>query len=970
MKPCNGSNSKTKCELCDTIKELLNPIFTQDKLIEDRFNVLSESIHRCNERVGYLEGKATEAGTGLKKAEILAVKVNTIEHDFTKVFEELKVQLTSITHNISQERIRSEKFDSEQKANDDKINRLVQNVNHSRETFLDLKGQLFSEISKVKESLFQEVQIITDAIRKTRTKQETCTSQIENHKSILNSLDTVMEKIDLEISHKFNMSVKGLKQEKLDAKVFYEKYNSLSSKVKHLTEETDDLQVHQGSMKTDLFKLINANTQVEFFNLMNVLFPEETEQKQSMRKYLTEKFQKLAPTKKSIKSVLKKRKISEVSQDLEEEKQSKASDLLEEIVEETVEEEYEEEMELSEITPQILKQFDQIKKECFDIKSENFQKKQREIIQLFENDKLKKDQQEQKKILETLETQMEDKYANLVKMASTVDILKLNQERTALKLAEVNNNFREYQDKTHKLYKNTYDKAISNLEAQIKKIQMGIASGCNSRNLTPMHSKGELHQDFSASAAKLDTQDLNNVEISQFDPSQQLLPNQMMDFDKFTFDTFDHDEMIRQVDNGCEKLETRLMKVIEEVKDNFTKSIEDQSSQNLEGLERLRQDIYNQDDLIESIDNRQDKFQNDFDSMIRKIRKENDEYQANMIEMRKGFRDEIDSFYKKWKREKADQTHDLRKMKELIKHSTTLSGVVKETLSTMGTIICSLIELASMQISIEKNDLKDRKTINLYGSTETWINASKTSIGKDNNAASGILKLDTKCISCSGNSSHEIIKMFKMACLNYEPTPFKYRNKVFSYEEIQDLKAEIVTKCEEILIDDNVFKTLELHPKKLYDDMVLQNSENLSSVKRQKTPNKIFKLNVSTSAIKKTPQLSEQQKRGLIHKFISSQTPQAINIQNPSRSNFDDLPDESLNTVKMPDLKQTSKNLQSMSNSYLKTSDGSRSLMKKYTPSRAKFSKSLNRSELGMYPAPYSRTRPQSKFVQKGNYID
>jgi hypothetical protein len=55
------------------------------------------------------------------------------------------------------------------------------------------------------------------------------------------------------------------------------------------------------------------------------------------------------------------------------------------------------------------------------------------------------------------------------------------------------------------------------------------------------------------------------------------------------------------------------------------------------------------------------------------------------------------------------------KVKELVKQSTTLSGVVKDALGSMGTIICCLIELLNMQMYLEKNELKDRKEISLYG---------------------------------------------------------------------------------------------------------------------------------------------------------------------------------------------------------------------------------------------------------------
>ena len=86
--------------------------------------------------------------------------------------------------------------------------------------------------------------------------------------------------------------------------------------------------------------------------------------------------------------------------------------------------------------------------------------------------------------------------------------------------------------------------------------------------------------------------------------------------------------------------------------------------------------------------------------------------------MKRNWRDEIDAFYKKKKRERSDQMNETAKTRELVKQSTTLSGVVKDALGSMGVIVWSLLELWSMQVNLERNELKDRKEISLYGSKQ------------------------------------------------------------------------------------------------------------------------------------------------------------------------------------------------------------------------------------------------------------
>ena len=59
----------------------------------------------------------------------------------------------------------------------------------------------------------------------------------------------------------------------------------------------------------------------------------------------------------------------------------------------------------------------------------------------------------------------------------------------------------------------------------------------------------------------------------------------------------------------------------------------------------------------------------------------------------------------------SDTKEGMRKLKDHIKQSNTLSGVVKDALSSMGNLVCSLMELSNMQLCIERNELKDKKTI-------------------------------------------------------------------------------------------------------------------------------------------------------------------------------------------------------------------------------------------------------------------
>ena len=138
----------------DIVQEIIDPLFTKDNYTSERMNDINEAFNSIKKRVEELEHKADDHHSQLKRADFLYTKVEEIERKFTKSIEEIKAQITFVNQTIIKETERIDKSDTDYKTFDDKIKRLVGNVNHSRDTFLDLKGQVYREISKIKESFF------------------------------------------------------------------------------------------------------------------------------------------------------------------------------------------------------------------------------------------------------------------------------------------------------------------------------------------------------------------------------------------------------------------------------------------------------------------------------------------------------------------------------------------------------------------------------------------------------------------------------------------------------------------------------------------------------------------------------------------------------------------------------------------------------------------------------------------------
>lgn len=329
-------------------------------------------------RIEELEDSRSDHTDQLNRANLLYTRFDEIERDFTKSIEEIKIDINSINHKVNDDSHKISKMNTEVRMIDDKISKIVGNVNHTRETFLDLKTQIYREITTLKEGFYAQFHELGEGQRETKEKQETCILQVENHKLLLNDLDSVLEKINLDMTHKFNLTIKSLQEEKVDKKDFDNRFAYLNKIVNECKSETDDLTQRNIGIKTDLYKLIHTNTQIELYNMMNAVFKDGTDEKENMRNYLQQNFNNVTKTKTVTRKVLVKKKVENSPQKNEisvtDTKPKEDSDS--EYKEEEVEEEFHQELDFHEITQQLTDKFMHIKILNFDCSNDRGKKEE------------------------------------------------------------------------------------------------------------------------------------------------------------------------------------------------------------------------------------------------------------------------------------------------------------------------------------------------------------------------------------------------------------------------------------------------------------------------------------------------------------------------------------------------------------------------------------------------------------------
>eukprot|EP00347_Sterkiella_histriomuscorum_P010925 403374407 len=88
------------------------------------------------------------------------------------------------------------------------------------------------------------------------------------------------------------------------------------------------------------------------------------------------------------------------------------------------------------------------------------------------------------------------------------------------------------------------------------------------------------------------------------------------------------------------------------------------------------------------------------------------------------------------------------------------------------------------------------------------------------------IKIDQTCLSCqvSGHDTQQILHMFKVACLSYQPSDVRYRKKKFNRDSMLSLRKSLMERCIDLVQKTGLFKSSAFYPKRYFDDLILEDS--------------------------------------------------------------------------------------------------------------------------------------------------
>lgn len=113
------------------------------------------------------------------------------------------------------------------------------------------------------------------------------------------------------------------------------------------------------------------------------------------------------------------------------------------------------------------------------------------------------------------------------------------------------------------------------------------------------------------------------------------------------------------------------------------------------------------------------------------------------------------------------------------------------------------------------------RTANEQAEVDQILNSlSIDSVDKPNSIKAGPVALERDCLSCAGVPSHTM-DLFKMACIQYRPSPVSYRNNVLSRKKLLKMRKTLVDKCEEVINNNHwPHGSQDLRTAKIFKDLL------------------------------------------------------------------------------------------------------------------------------------------------------
>jgi len=184
-------------------------------------------------------------------------------------------------------------------------------------------------------------------------------------------------------------------------------------------------------------------------------------------------------------------------------------------------------------------------------------------------------------------------------------------------------------------------------------------------------------------------------------------------------------------------------------------------------------------------------------------------YAGQTSQLLEEHKDVMDDSDKRRKRDRASLDLEIKGIQKRIGGIFDSHTLISKGIEHLGGIVGTLVEAERMQCAFNLQDTMDREHMYLLGLREEAAPKEPPPHGVEQSPGSGrtkqhvigsprraakkaqIVHVDQRCLSCSGQSP-TVLSAFKMACLQYKPSPVKF-------QDVEHTRFDILNKMSQVL---------------------------------------------------------------------------------------------------------------------------------------------------------------------------
>jgi len=259
-------------------------------------------------------------------------------------------------------------------------------------------------------------------------------------------------------------------------------------------------------------------------------------------------------------------------------------------------------------------------------------------------------------------------------------------------------------------------------------------------------------------------------------------------------------EFVRDANTNVLKLNQSVGAAVTEVKQHFQTAADTIAHTNAALIQQTQREY--QEELNEAASLRVDlmKFTEETEAGQKRLEDDVQRAHTAMEELVRQVREDVEDIDGKYKKDKSSHDVDSRSLRKRLEVVCDNSDMVLKGVENLAGIVKGLLESDRVGAALEVQDDSDRRKVALTGyKDKSAAGSGRAATPRPRkldpvvgvNKLDPVISVDSRCMSCSGHAG-TVMAGFKIACLQYQPSPVEYGSEIFDRSALLARRHELL----------------------------------------------------------------------------------------------------------------------------------------------------------------------------------